>query len=122
MGIASSLQLLPSWFALGAGGGGGFFAIKWLFEWVAGRLDRREAHLDASTAKLIQGLEHRLKSVTDRLDEVERLLRECQKMHATSEAQVLRLEAIIQGQGEMRQAAAGVVALDRLSDMKEVEK
>lgn len=92
----------------------GFFVIKWFAEWIAGRNDKREARIDATSDKLIGSLEKRIETLTERLDTVERLLSDCQKMHAKSEADVMRLTAIIEAQGEIRQRAAGVVALDRL--------
>jgi len=100
----------------GAGGGAGlgFYALKWFAEWIAGRNDKREARIDATSDKLIGSLEKRIETLTERLDTVERLLSDCQKMHAKSEADVMRLTAIIEAQGEIRQRAAGVVALDRL--------
>lgn len=101
----------------GAGGGAGigFFAIKWFAEWFSGRSDKREARLDATSDKLNDLLERRIETLTDRLDTIESLLADCQRMHAKSEADVMRLTAIVEAQGEIRQRAAGVVALDRLS-------
>lgn len=100
----------------GAGGGAGlgFYALKWFTEWIAGRNDKREARLDATSDKLISSLEVRIETLTKRLDTIEGLLADCQKMHAKAEADVLRLTAIVEAQGEIRQRAAGVVALDRL--------
>lgn len=33
--------------AAGTGVGGGFFALRWLVQWLTGRLDKRQAQLDA---------------------------------------------------------------------------
>ena len=33
--------------ATGTGVGGGFFALRWLVQWLTGRLDKRQAQLDA---------------------------------------------------------------------------
>lgn len=93
--------------------------VKWFAEWVAGRQDKREARLDATSDKLIASLETRLDTLTERLDAVERLLADCQKQHAKSEAEVLRLTAIVDAQGEIRQRAAAVVAADRLAQQGE---
>lgn len=101
--------------ALGGGAGGGFFMVKWFAEWVAGRQDKREARLDATSDKLIASLEARLETLTTRLDVVETMLAECQKQHAKSDAEVMRLSAIVDAQGEIRQRAAAVVAADRLA-------
>lgn len=100
--------------ALGGGAGGGFFIVKWFVEMIAGRLDKREARLDAGADKLIGALEKRIETLTVRLDAVEHLLADCQRMHSKSEAEVLRLTALVEAQGEIRQRAAAVVAADRL--------
>lgn len=108
------LEQLGGVAALGGGAGGGFFAVKWFVEWLAGRLDKREARIDAGADKLIAGLERRLATLTDRLDKVENLLAECKSMHAKSEAEVLRLTALVEAQGEIRQRAQQVASADRL--------
>jgi len=105
--------------ALGGSAGGGFFIVKWFVEWIAGRLDKREARLDAGADKLIDALEKRIETLTSRLDAVEHMLADCQRMHSKSEAEVLRLTALVEAQGEIRQRAAGVIALDRLEQQAE---
>ncbi|WP_153039433.1 hypothetical protein [Sphingobium yanoikuyae] len=100
---------------LGASGGGGFFAVKWFAEWIAGRLDKREQRLDDSAAKLIAGLEQRIETLTARLDTVERLLADCQKQHAKAEAEVMKLTAIVESKGIINQKAQAIVAADRLA-------
>lgn len=112
------LNLLPGWFALGAGGGGGFFAVKWLVEAFFGRIDRREARLDASADKIIARLERQIEQLSARLDQAEEKLRECQEQHLHAEAKIARMSAILQGQGEVRQRAAEVVAADRLEQRR----
>lgn len=109
------IEQLGAVVGLGGGAGGGFFIIKWFAEWIVGRLDKKEAALDAGWQKYRETLERDLKTFRDRLDQVETQLRDCQGQHARSEAKVLRLEAIIQGQGEIKQLAAGAVAADRLA-------
>ena len=110
----SFAEQLGSVAALGGGAGGGFFVVKWFVEWIAGRLDKREARIDAGSDRLIAGLENRIETLTMRLDAVERMLADCQKMHAKSEAEVLRLSALVEAQGEIRQRVQQVVAADRL--------
>ena len=100
--------------ALGGGAGGGFFIVKWFVEMIAGRLDKREARLDAGADKLIGALEKRIETLTQRLDAVEHLLADCQRLHSKSEAEVMRLTAIVEAQGEIRQRAQQVVAADRM--------
>ncbi|HKY82607.1 MAG TPA: hypothetical protein VJM09_14165 [Sphingobium sp.] len=100
--------------ALGGSAGGGFFIVKWFVEWIAGRLDKREARLDAGADKLIGALEKRIETLTSRLDAVEHMLADCQRMHSKSEAEVLRLTALVEAQGEIRQQAQRVIAADRM--------
>lgn len=106
--------------ALGAGGGGGFFMVKWLFEYFAGRHDAREQRIDGGTDKLIERLERRVEALTARLDKVESDLSDCKRKHAESDAEVLRLKAIIDGKGEIAQRAAQVVAADRVEGQGKV--
>lgn len=110
----SFVEQLGGLAALGGGAAGGFAAVKWLFEWLAGQRDKRQDRLEARADKLIESLEKRIETLTERIDTVEHLLADCQRLHSKAEADVLRLEALVQAQGEIRQAAAGVVALERL--------
>lgn len=119
MSAAPLLEQIGVFAGAGAGAGGGFFMVKWAVEWVAGRLDKREARLDASTDKLIAAQDRRIDALTTRLDAVERLLADCQRKHAESEATVLRLQAIIDGKGEIAQRAQAIVAADRLAEKRE---
>ncbi len=112
--IAPTIQSIGALAAAGGGIGGGFYAVKWAFEWVAGRMDKRADRVDASTDKLIARLEKQVEALTDRLDQVENELRDCTRKHAESDAKVLRLEAIIDGKGEIAQRAAMVAAADRM--------
>lgn len=105
---------LPGWLGAGAAAGGGFGMIKWLAEFVGGRMDRRSDRLDASTDKIIKLLEARVDQLTTRLDLVEAELVDCQRKHAESEAEVMRLKAVMQGYGDARDAAQRIVAVERL--------
>ena len=100
--------------ALGGGAAGGFAAVKWLFEWLAGQRDKRQDRLEARADKLIESLEKRIETLTERIDTVEHLLADCQRLHSKAEADVLRLTALVEAQGEIRQQAQRVVAADRL--------
>lgn len=115
------IEQLGAIVGLGGGAGGGFFAVKWFAEWVSGRLDKREARLDDTAAKLVAGLEKRIETLTSRLDAVERMLAECQKMHAKSEAEVLKLKALLDGKGEIAQRAQQTVAADRLEQAEKIK-
>ena len=111
--MTSVPELVALWGASGVGAGGGFFIIKWLFEYVGGRMDKRAAALDQGTQLLIEGLEKRLDTVTERLDRVERDLADCRYKHAESEAEVLRLKAMMQGAGDAREHAALIIAAEK---------
>lgn len=100
--------------ALGGGAGGGFFIVKWAVEWIAGQRDKRQDRLEARADKLIESLEKRIETLTERIDTVEHLLADCQRLHSKAEADVLRLTALVEAQGEIRQQAQRVVAADRM--------
>lgn len=112
---------LPGW--LGAGGiaGVGFAFAKWFLEYVGGRMDKRAAALDAGTQRLIEGLEKRVNALTDRLDQVERDLAECNHKHALAEAEVAKLNAILLSRGEIRERAQLIVAAERLTDKGRID-
>ncbi len=119
MNAATVIEQAGAFVVMGGGAGGGFLAVKWLIEWVAGRLDKREARIDAGTDKLIQALERQVEALSKRLEAVENSLADCQRKHAESEATVLRLQAIIDGKGEIAQRAQAIVAADRLAEVRE---
>lgn len=55
--------------ATGTGVGGGFFALRWLVQWATGRLDKRQAQLDAEHGALdMSWKEYRLLLERDRQD------------------------------------------------------
>jgi hypothetical protein len=118
MNAATMVEQAGAFVVMGGGAGGGFLAVKWLIEWVAGRLDKREARIDAGTDKLIQALERQVEALSKRLEAVENSLADCQRKHAESEATVLRLQAIIDGKGEIAQRAQAIVAADRLAEVR----
>lgn len=120
MDVGAILEQLPAVFTLGFGGGGGFYAIRWIAEWVAGRLDKREAKIDAATDQLIKRMAAQIDTLggetndlRTRLGEVEADLRECHRKHAAAESEVMKLNVIIQGMGEIKQLAHAFVAAER---------
>jgi len=55
--------------AAGTGVGGGFFALRWLIQWLTGRLDKRQAQLDAEHDALdMSWKDYRLLLERDRQD------------------------------------------------------
>lgn len=107
---------LPAWLGAGAAAGGGFASIKWVFEFVGGRMDKRADRLDADTRFVIDQLRAELGRTNQRLDRVETELADCQHKHAEAEAKVMRLEARQQGYSEARDRAQTILAAERLAD------
>jgi hypothetical protein len=102
----------------GASAAGTGVLIWRLLAWVSGRMDRREDRIDAATKTVIDTLEEMVKGLSARVKLVEHDLVDCQTKHANSEAEVAKLKAIIDAGGEIRQRAAGIVALNRLDDQE----
>lgn len=97
------LTLATSMGGFGAGAGLAFFAVKWLFEYLGGRMDKRADRLDAASAELMAQLQAEVKALTaahketrDRLRVVETELIECTRKHAASDAEVIRLNAKVE--------------------------
>lgn len=80
----------------GAGATGVFLAMRWLLEYFAGRLDRRENRLDEQTQKMFDRLSGEVDRLTDRVTVAERSLAECKAQHAASERRVAQLERQIE--------------------------
>jgi hypothetical protein len=112
-------ETAASWGASGFGAGLGFFFVRWVAIFVAGRWDRKEAQLDAGTKLLIEQLQKQIAGLLDRLTQVEHDLADCKKMHAQSEADRLRLEAMLQGMGDARQHAALIVGAEKAKERRE---
>ena len=86
-------------------------------------MDKRADRIDAGTDKLIKNLQEQVDALLERervreerLAKVEDDLAECKRRHAESEAEVMRLKAVIQGRGEVRDRVATIVAAERLAD------
>jgi hypothetical protein len=65
--------------AAGTGMGGGFFVLRWLVQWLTGRLDKRQAQLDAEHGALDKSwegyrlrLEERATRLEQRMETMER--------------------------------------------------
>lgn len=107
--------------AAAGGGGMGFYITRWLFEFFAGRVDKRDAlrdakerKLDEATERLLKRLETEVNDLRARVDQVESELTECRKQHAEANAEVLNLKAIMQGYGDVKQEAQKIIALDKI--------
>lgn len=123
--------------AVASGAAGGtfgltFVAVRWCANFIAGRLDRKEDRLDADIASLINGLKDRVDALTkserelrtaaatDREEfrkyqrETDEQLQDCRRKHAESEAEVIKLRAMLQGYGDARNLAQMNVAADKV--------
>ena len=127
--VDSIVNLTATTFGLGLGGGAGFFFIKWLFEYLGGRMDKRADRIDAGTDKLIENLQKQVEDLLARekvrevrLAKVEDDLADCKRRHAESDAEVMRLKAIMQGRGEVRDRVQSIVAAEVLADRKGTSK
>jgi F0F1-type ATP synthase membrane subunit b/b' len=104
---------VTEWGSAGIGAGFGFFLVRWIAVFVAGRWDKKEAQLDAATQLLIKQLQEQVAGLLDRLSRIESDLADCKRMHAESEQQRLRLEGLMQGLGDARQQAALIIAAEK---------
>lgn len=128
--MANVAEPLLVWVGGGFGAGVGFYFIKWFFEYLGGRVDKREAavaataaHVDAATHALITHLQNQITSqagtidqLVRRIDTVEAELEECRSQHARDLEEIARLRGGTLGLGDARQQAAAIVAAERVSD------
>jgi hypothetical protein len=100
----------------GIGAGIGFFAVRWLCVFMAGRWDKKEAQLDAATKLLIEQLQTQVGGLIGRLVQIEKDLADCKRMHSESEADRMRLNALLQGMGDARNHAQLIIADEKRKD------
>lgn len=120
-----SLESLLTAGSQAAGTGVGIIVGMALLRLLFGRLEKKEAHLDAATRGLFEGIKDQVgllkQDCTDLRREVAQLkeqLAECERKHAISEARVMQLEAVNLGRGQLREQAAAIVAAERLIDKR----
>lgn len=118
---------IPEWIAASLGGGAsvgvGFYAVRYAINTLLGRVDKREAaveagfaRLDEGTDKLFQRLQGEVNSLADRLGRVEAELEHCREERLRDQEELARLRGLVQGLGEVREQAAIIVAADRVGD------
>jgi len=61
--MAEALTLATSMGGFGAGAGLAFFAVRWLFEYLGGRMDKRADRLDEGNDKLIKLLQGQVEAL-----------------------------------------------------------
>lgn len=95
-------------------------AGRWLIVYFTGRHDKMQDHLDEGNRALIADLRKevdrlKLDREVDRKDieSMREELKECNRKHAQSEAEVMQLKAQMQGYGDARQDAARIVAAEK---------
>lgn len=124
-------MILPNgilgWFASLVGGGAslgaGFYFIRWLVGLVFGRVDKREAAVDAGfdrldkgTDKLITRMQEEIESLAGRLTKVEAELEHCREERIRDQEELARLRGLVQGMGEARESASLIIAAERAGD------
>lgn len=119
--MAMELDAIAAWGTGGVSAGAGFFLIRFLFEWIGGRVDKREEAVaagqkrnDLATQRLIENMQGRMDTMAERIEQVERELVHCREQHSMAQAEVMQLRAMMQGYGAAREDAARIVASDRL--------
>lgn len=123
--MESFLNIAGTATAVTTGGGVGYFFVRWLFEYLGGRMDKRADRIDAGMDKLLAHLQSQIDSEREqreklekRLAKVEGDLAECKHKHAESEAEVARLKAAMQGYGDAREKAQLILASERREQKK----
>ncbi|PHQ63171.1 MAG: hypothetical protein COC10_07655 [Sphingobium sp.] len=108
-----------------AGAGGGLYFVRWLILWITGITERRAVANDAQRAELDQSwkayrtvLEERLGRQDERIERLETEVEECHASKRDTEAQLARLQAYVDGEGQARQAGAAAAAYDRMIDRR----
>lgn len=125
--------------AVASGSAGGVFgvvmvAVRWTANFIAGRIDKKEATVDAGMTKLIADLNERIDMISksematreelrrDRAEfrayqiETDKQLSECRRKHGESEAEVMQLRSMLQGYGDARQLAQMNASADKVSE------
>ena len=104
----------------GFGVGTAFLFVRWAAHFIAGRIDHKEARVDAGMSSLIDGLKQQVEMLrADCMDlrewrtKAERELAQCKEQHAEANAKVKELEATLAGFGHARQHAALIVAAEK---------
>lgn len=119
-GLASDVaQVAAGGFSVG----GGLYSVRWIILWLTGRADRAALANDEQRAALDQGwksyrltLEERLEKQDGRIEKLEQEVEDCHASKRHTEAQLARLQAYVDGEGQARQLGAVVAAHDRMID------
>ena len=113
MEVADYAESAAAIFSGGAGLGAGAFFAKWFFEWIGGRVDKREERVDKATQDLFDHMETQITRLTTRVESAEHALAACEKKHQETLEEVSRLKGLVAGLGDARQHAALIVAAEK---------
>jgi chromosome segregation ATPase len=101
------------WATGGAGMAGGFLimraigaAVRWAWESITGRLDKREEHIDQANRELIDNQREEIATLRqnevqmrERLDKLEDRLNDCLRKHIDSDREIARLRQLVEPKG-----------------------
>lgn len=113
MGETSLVDLLAGGATMGGSLGITLFFLKWAAEFFAGRADKQAERLDAGTSALIERLNAEVKRLSETTDVFRQRLDACERKHRESDAEVMRLKAMLQGFGEARDKASLIIAAEK---------
>ena len=120
-----TLAVALQYFAGGGGFGASLIFFRWLANFIAGRVDKRDERLDKNTHELIEMLRQQVSDLLaretitlKRLDAAEEELAKCKELHANERAERLRFERLLQAQGDVANQVQTIVAAERVEAKK----
>lgn len=105
--------------ALAGGSAGGLslgivlVVARWTANFIAGRIDKREARLDTGTQRLIVGLQEEVDRLSGECTTLRERVSATEEEHAQCRRELMELRGLIQGRGDARQHAALIVAAEK---------
>lgn len=116
---AVDLGTIAAWGTGGFSAGAGLYLFRWFFEWLGGRVDKKEeavaagqARNDAVNQHLIETMQGQMVGMREEIDKLWLELSHCREEHAVAKAEVMQLRAMVQGYGSVREEAARIIAAD----------
>jgi hypothetical protein len=102
----------------GSGVGFSFLMVRWLANFIAGRVDRKEDRVDAGMRRLLEDLQGEVGRLKEECASLREGLADCHRKHFDSEEEVARLRGLMQGYGDARQLAQLNSAADKVRETK----
>ena len=112
--LDNTLSLIAASSTAGLCFAAGLRFFQWLLTFIAGRTDARTAHLDAATKALIDELRKELDRLKQRCEDAEERMRECERQHAETAAELLGVKRLLQAQGDIRNRIQAGVTADKI--------